>query len=189
MRYELDSTAGAGHPVSSALTAGQQFDLTVYVQDIESSPKGVYQFFCNVNYPSLVSPANGTQTKSAVTLYSSYSDDTIIPGTFDFSQSGQIANAGASTDGVPLPNGKGAEYPVFSVPMVANQSGTFAPDPNTFIVAASSTHAQVIIGLQSVSWSDIVVSGFPSAPAVDLNGPTVSGDDFPGERPVSSRLP
>ena len=141
------------------LSAGEKFDLTVYVQDLESSPQGVYQFYCNIDYPSWISPASGTQTKASVSLHTPYSDDSIISGTFDFSQSGQIANAGASTDGQIFSNGKGAEYPVFSVPMVANQAGTLAPNPSSFIVAASSSHCQVIIGSQSISWSNIAVTG------------------------------
>ncbi|MCL4206380.1 MAG: hypothetical protein KJ000_28195, partial [Pirellulaceae bacterium] len=113
-RFEFTNPAGS---VVSSLEEGQDFLLWMYVRDIRTVPRGVFQAYFDVLYPS-----NQATVTGAITHGATFAAAGTTSG--DISVAGLIDEVGGRDTDQFAPNPANVELPLFSVPMRATNAGT-----------------------------------------------------------------
>ena len=114
VRYEFSEPGGA---IVQSLEVGNDYRLSVHIQDIQSTPDGLLKAFLDINYPANLISINGPIAHGP-----SYN----LGGTGDASTPGLIDEVGSlDTDTIP-PASRGAEFLLFSVPFHADAVGTLS---------------------------------------------------------------
>ncbi|MDA1179840.1 MAG: Ig-like domain-containing protein [Planctomycetota bacterium] len=144
-QLKLRATDTSGNPITT-ISAGQEFQLRGFVQDVRNAPQGVFAAYLDVNYPeSLLSVAGD------IVYGDNYpngkSGDTTVAG---------VINEVGSTGNPELLGG--AERLLFSVPLraVAAGTATFTTDPADVL----PRHAWVLYGAsQALTVDQFELSG------------------------------
>ena len=110
--YEFDNLAGT--PLTS-LAAGQDFILKASIQDVQSTPSGIYQAYLTVGFdPTLVTIPTG----AAITEGASYAGSPVLSSL----SAGSISAGGVKTVTQP-PIPANSEFTLFQVELQAQNSG------------------------------------------------------------------
>ena len=118
VQFRLAVTNLVGSPIAS-IPVGQDFLLSVFVQDVRATPHGVFSAYCDILYTAGVISANGPITYGA-TYPNGHDGDASQPGTVN--EAGAVAS---------LNETGGGEFLLFTVPFhaFANGNVVFVSDP------------------------------------------------------------
>jgi len=155
-------TDADGNAVTS-VQLGQEFHFRTYVQDVRSSPRGVFQAYFDVTYAADLASVDG-----AISHLPEYTAET----SGNTSTPGRIIGAGGR-DWDQYASAPGVEFPLFTVPFQADKAGTLAPVLNVHSDPNGIKLVQFFDSVGQVQPENIGFSG-PSLEIVNTNAPLLA---------------